>query len=297
MQPKDLYTKMEDKELQALILLLDDPDSDVFTSVAENLKSRGASVVPNLERAWETALDEKVQERLENIIHDIQFNMVAKNLSEWRAGGGIDLLEGAYWVAKFQYPQLKMIDLELEIDKLKRDVWLELNEDLTALEKVRIINHIFYEIYGYAGNSENFFAAQNSYINQVIETRKGNPISLSILYSLVAQELDIPIVGVNLPKSFILAYVDEIGGFNNDNILFYINPYSYGTVLSRKDIEVFLQQQRIEEREDFYKPCTHVEIASRLILNLINSYEKSNQSDKIPGLKMLFRILNPRKEE
>ncbi len=282
---------MNSKEIEAIITLLDDPDNEIFSEISKNLLDKGDAVIPELEKAWERTLNEDVQERIETLINDIQFNTVEKNLLNWYMSGGNDLLEGAYWVARFQYPALQFEELTVQIDRIRRDIWLELNNNLTALEKVRIINHILFEVYRFSGNNTNFYAPQNSFINQVLEQRKGNPISLSIIYSVIAQRLDLPIFGVNLPKNYILAFQDKYAFDEEDNILFYINPFNKGAVLGRREIDYFLEQQKIDSSESFYKPCSNIDTIQRLLLNLILSFEKLGYAEKLSRVQKLLKIL------
>jgi len=281
---------MEQKDLKALIALLEDPDEEIYTIVSRSILEQGLSAIPILEKAWRDTYDEQLQERLEKIIQAIHFHSVEKGLNDWLAGGANDLFEGAFHVARYQYPELSYISTRQVLDDLKHDIWLELNPNLTALEKVRILNHFIYDIYKFAPNSINFYSPQNSYINQVLETRRGNPISLSIIYSCVARMLEIPIYGVNLPKNFILAYMDELSQ-GGTNVLFYINSFNRGTILGRREIDYFLQQQGIEPHETFYKPCHNSEIIQRLIQNLIHSYEKLGYADKLQDLQKLLRTI------
>ena len=230
---------MTDKEIMALVKLLDDPDEDIFQQVSEKLISQGYDVIPKLEKAWEQSFNDKMQGRLENLIQEIQLNSAKRNLGRWAREGANNLFEGAFLVAKHQYPELSFDYYNKKLEEIKRDVWLELNENLTALEKVRIINHIFYKIYGFSSNAANFYAPQNNYINHVLETRKGNPITLSIIYSSLAQRLGIPIYGVNLPKNFIVAYKNEYTNREEpqNQVLFYINPFNKGAILGKKEID------------------------------------------------------------
>jgi len=128
-----------------------------------------------------------------------------------------------------------------------------------------------------------------------MESRKGNPISLSIIYLSVAWKLGLPIYGVNLPKNFILAYKDEFRQHDSidesEDILFYINPYNRGAVLGRKEIDYFITQQQIKSHPSFYVPCTNIDIITRLINNLILSFEKLGYAQKIIRMKELLRIL------
>lgn len=282
------------KELKALITLLDDSDDEIVNVVSSNLMNRGPEAIPELEKAWESTLNETLQERLESVIQNIQFNQARENLRWWNKSGAEYILEGAVYLAKFQFPDISLVALDREIDKIKQDVWLEINNNLTALEKIKIINYIIFEIHKFRRNSTNFYSPQNSYINQVLETKRGNPISLAIIYLSVASKLNLPIYGVNLPKNFILAYKDEYRQYDSEDesedILFYINPYNRGAVLGRREINYFVQQQQLEPRPEYFVPCSNRDIIVRLINNLILSYKKLEFSDKIIKLNELLEI-------
>lgn len=282
---------MKDKEIIALINLLEDPDETVSNVVSEKLKERGEEIIPNLERAWETSLNQNLQQKIEELIQDIQFTSVSQNLKQWVSGGGKDLLYGAYLVAKYQYPDLYFSEIEQQIATLRKEIWVELNDKLTALEKVRVINHILFAIHKFTRNSSNFYSPRNSYINQVLETRKGNPISLSILYSEIARKLDLPVHGVNLPLNYVLAWTDPFFEDDPNGVLFYINPYNRGNVLSKKDIDSFLQQQKLEPRKEYYVPCSNITTIERVLRNLLFSYEKMGYTDKVQEIQKLLRIV------
>jgi regulator of sirC expression with transglutaminase-like and TPR domain len=287
---------MNPKEIQAIITLLDDPDNEIYDAIFHSLLEKGIDIIPELEKAWEVSANSLTQDRIENIIHKIQLNFVHNSLNNWVRDGGNNLLEGAYIIARYQYPELGFFEIQNPIEKIKHDTWLELNENLTALEKVKILNHIIFDIHKFVGNTNNYYSPQNSFINQVLLSKKGNPISLGIIYASVAQKLGLPIYGVNLPKNFILAYKDEFYELLNpdapihENILFYINPFNHGAVLGRKEIDFFLKQQNIAPDDTYYQPCNNLEIIQRLLLNLIYSYEKLGYNDKIKDLQDLLKI-------
>lgn len=289
---------MKKKELNALISLLDDPDEKVFEQVSMKFLSLGQEVIPVLEDAWEHSFDTLIQNRIENIIHQIQFDLIKDGLKDWSHPEQQNLLDGALLIARYQYPDIDFLKIQKQIDQIKQDVWLELNENLTALEKVKIINHILFDVHNFSGNTTNYHAPQNSYINNVLESKKGNPLLLAIIYTIVAQSLEIPIYGVNLPEHFILCYVDiehmgvpSVSGNEGSNVLFYINPFSKGTIFGQKEIDAFLKQLKLEQIPGFYEPCSNLEIIKRLLRNLISSYEKLGYPDKSAELKMLLESL------
>jgi len=282
-------------EIEALIHLIDDPDEVVFNQIRTKILSIGDKVIPFLEEAWENQeLGLLYQSRIENIIHKIQFDSVYHALYKWANDGGEDLLEGVLIVNRYQYPDIDEEDIRSKIGALRQDIWIELNNNLTAFEEIRVFNYILFELHGFSGNKKNYHSPQNSYLNSVLETKKGNPLSLAILYCILGQQLDVPIYGVNLPSHFVLAYRDKnkILDFvdpdqENDGVLFYINPFSRGTIFNRTEIEQFLEQLKLEPKSTFFEPCNNIDIVKRIIANLIYSYEKLGYPEKVDELREL----------
>jgi len=288
---------MNEKDITALISLLDDPDEEIFSHIREKLLSYGSPVIPFLEREWEKSFESVIQTRIENIIHHIQFNDTFENLRKWVETGGKNLLSGIILIARYQYPDLDEAAILKQIERIKHDAWLELNPNLTALEKVRVLNHIIFEVHGFSGNTTNFHAPQNSYINNVLESKRGNPLSLSILYSIIAQSLDIPVYGVNLPEHFILAYATEKTDLpvpissKDEKVMFYINPFSKGTVFGKHEVDSFLRQLKVKPIPAFYEPCSNIDMIRRLVNNLSFAYEKLGYPDKVKDIRKLLKAV------
>lgn len=281
------------KEINALIKLLDDPDQEVFAHVEKRLIEYGTQVIDYLENQWEHSLDTLLQERIENIVHKIQFNSVKEDLNLWYQSGAFDLLQGALAINRYQYPDLDEQKIIIQIEDIKREIWLGLQYEMSSIEKIKLINHVFYNVYGFSGNTKNHHDPQNSYISQVLESKKGNQISLAIIYSTLAQKLDIPVYGVNLPQHFILGYIDESKRDEQEfGVLFYINAFNKGAIFGKHDVDQFLRQLNLEPLPGFYAPCSNVEIIRRIIRNLISAYENLGSAEKVEELKQLQEILN-----
>lgn len=283
---------MDAKKIASLIKLLDDPDAEISSHVTEKIKEYGPEVIEHLEQAWEQSLDSRLQERIENLVHQIQFEQVKNELQLWALSGSFDLLQGILIINRYQYPDLDEQKIINQLEDIKREVWLQLIYEMSALEKVKLLNHVFFTIFGFKGNTKNHHDPQNSYLNQVLESKKGNQISLSILYATIAQKLDIPIYGINLPQHFVLGYVDEAQEYDMDGgVLFYINPFNKGMVFYKRDINAFLQQLKLTPSTQFYEPCSHTDIAIRVLRNLISAYEKLGQTEKVAEVGELLSVL------
>jgi hypothetical protein len=299
----DQPLSMNEQEIDALITLIDDPDDDIFMQIRGQIVLLGESVIPKLESFWEVnTFGQLFQVRIEDIIHEIQFSSIQHALKKWKSSAKQDLLEGALIITRYQYPDLDEKTIRHEISQIRQDIWIELNDNLTSFEQVKVINHILFDVYGFRGNKKNYHAPQNSYLNHLIETKKGNPLSLSTLYIILAESLEIPIFGVNLPNHFILAYLDRFNIMSmlmtgqspsdNNNVLFYVNPFSRGTILNREEITNFLTQLKIEPEAAHYETCSNVTILLRNIYNLIHAYDKLGESSKVNELKLLASILH-----
>lgn len=296
MRPKK--NEMNLKEVIALITLLDDPDDGIYSEVKNRFIILGPPAIPHLETAWENSFDALMQKRIEGIIHTIQFRALQNALKHWAENEQDDLFKGCAIIARYQYPDLDENKLKKQLHQIKQDVWLELHDDLTAIEKVKIINHIMFEVHQFGGNITNYHAPQNSFINVVLETKKGNPVMLSVIYALVCKELGIPIYGVNLPQHFVLAYVNDFANLFDpshktlsDNILFYVNPFSKGLIFNQGDVDAFIKQLNVEPETKYYLPCSNLDIIKRLLNNLIYSFDKMGYAEKVQELKDLEKHL------
>lgn len=279
-------------EVKSLIRLLDDPDAEIYNHVHEKLFSYGTEAIEYLETAFTEAFDAIQQERIANLVHEIQFTTLKKDLELWYHGGSFDLLRGILIINRYQYPDLDEQKVINQIEAIKRDIWIQMNNEGSPVEQIKLVNHILYSIHGFSGNTTNHRDPQNSYISQVLETKKGNQISLAIIYSIIAQKLDIPVYGVNLPQHFILAYLDESRETEFDGgILFYINAFNKGMIFGRRDVDMFLKQLNLQYDKQFYEPCSNTDIIKRVIRNLISAYEHLGSSDKVDELNELLNIL------
>jgi regulator of sirC expression with transglutaminase-like and TPR domain len=288
-----------ENSIKALVRLIDDPDENIFEHVRDELINHGSAAIPFLETSWEEEdLGLLFQSRIEDLIHDIQVKSVKTDLQNWINSSHKDLLEGALIVSRFQYPNLDEQEIRSEIQKIRKDIWLELSYHQTAYEKIRVFNKIFYGKYEFTGNSKDFHSPSNSFINKVLETKKGNPLSLCVLYSIIAQSVDLPIYGVNLPNHFVLAYLDENNlnpYINTDNVhgaLFYINAFSKGGIFDENEIKEFLKGLGKPESREYFEPCSNSAIITRMLTNLITSFQQAGSADKVRELTELRDLFN-----
>jgi regulator of sirC expression with transglutaminase-like and TPR domain len=277
--------QLQEKEIKALVSLISDEDEEVQNHIREKIISFGAVIIPYLEHEWENSLEPKIQKRIEEIIHQLQFEHLRRSLLNWYLYNSENLLEGLWLVATYQYPDLEIEKLKKQIEQLYYEVWIEMRADLHPFDQIKILNEVIFKRQHFSSNIKNFHAPGNSMINVVLESKKGSPISLCVLYMIIAQKLKLPVFGVNLPNLFVLTYKTE-------ERQFYINVFNKGLILSRTDIETYLANLNLSPLDIFFEPCSHLDIVRRILRNLIVSFDKIGDPDKVEEVKELLRTIS-----
>ena len=277
---------MTEAAIKAMIHLLDDSDREVVSMVEQQIRTLGPSIIPVLESEWETeSLNPLLQTKIENLIHDFQWQSVKTRLQLWKEAGGMDLLEGMWILATYRYPDYSFEQLKVEMDQLYYEVWPQMREELHPMDQVKVLNTVLFEQLKFGPNSKNFHAANNSFINNVLSSKKGNPISLCVIYMWIAQKLGLPVYGVNLPNLFVLTY-------KQNGLQFYINVFNKGLIFNKIDIDNYIAQLNLSSNEIYYNPCSNLEIIRRVIRNLMMAYEKAGELEYKDELTELIDLLD-----
>lgn len=287
---------MEPLKGESLIKLLDDPDQMVFEAVSRKIQQLGPELLPDLESAAREAMSPLLHERIEKIIKILQFNQLKTDLSEWINSPFPRLIEGAWLMVRYQFPDLSKQQFSLLIKPFRDEIWLEISDVLTALEKIRIMNTLLYAKNRIHLNVTHPESPGNNFINRVVETGKANEYSLNLLYAIVAQELGLPVFAVEMPDHPILSYVDmplvPEESINPElfDVLFYINPTDKGSVHSRNDITNFLLSQSLPPEQIFYQPRTNPEFIRICLKKLASDYQLSGSEIRYSQVQDLLSL-------
>jgi len=288
------------KQVAALLSLVDDPDADVFEAVRDRILDLGRDMIPRLEHLSEVHPLPHVQHRVESIIHKIHFNELQKSFSEWSAQDEPDLMAGAFLVSRYNFPDLIVEDYQSSLDRICKSIWLELNNYLTPLEQINVVNRIFYAHHMFRGVEISYNHQEDFLINKLLDTRRGNPISNGILYQAVCQKLDIPVRAIHIPRQFILGYFDQPADTptrknRKPKILFYIDPIS-GQVYSQKDVDHYLDRIQVARTPICFHPMDSRAIISFLIEEFAKCFDDEKSRDKQNELLGLGGLLVERKD-
>jgi regulator of sirC expression with transglutaminase-like and TPR domain len=253
-------------------------------------------IIPSLENAWGTELNPLQHDRLEEIIHDIQFQTVSDELTEWAASDEPDLLRGFYIITKYFFVDLKFEDIQKQVFKIKQSIWLELNYNQTPLEQIQIFNQVFYGYHGFSGIqlSEKF---EHYCINNLLHTKYGSSISLGLLYQIIARELNLPVYGVPLVKYYVVCFckrtITDFGATDDleREIMFYINPVNRGSLFSRNEVKEYLQKMKVDVDPRFFTPSNNKTLIAELLTYLIELSALKAIPEKEADFHKLFQIV------
>jgi hypothetical protein len=287
----------QNAEISALLTLIDDPDEEVFSTVSSRIVHYGKGIIPNLENLWENTINQAVQERIEMIIHRLHYTDLVHDLTEWRDSAYHDLLFGALLVARFQYPDLQTSPVIQEIEKIRRNVWLELNSFLTPLEQANVISSIVYNYYNLKGSEIAYVNPDDFFMHKVLQTRKGNTLSNGVLYLVLAELLAIPVKAINIPKQFVLAFFNEDydpGAYNGNpqkKIHFYIDATT-GQPFTQKDVENYFKRISVPPVPSYFKPMNAVRVIQVLLEELARCFDEPGKEYKRDELLQLSNLLS-----
>ena len=286
----------ENKEIIALLHLIDDPDEDVYSTVSAKILSFGKEIIPNLEDLWENIENENTQERIELLIHRVHFRDLTNDFTNWRDNDG-ELLDGALLVAKYNYPDLQAEVVKQEIEKLRRNTWLELNNYLTPIETINVVNSIFFNYYKQKGVEISYENPDQFLINKTLESRKGNAIGNGIIYLILCQMLDIPVKAVNIPRQFLLGYYDDQyellnpTGHSSEKIKFFVDALT-GQMYSHKDIENYFKRLSVPPVSSYFRSLNNRKIIQFLLEELSKCFDNDRNLYKMDELLLLANILD-----
>lgn len=275
---------------------MDDPDLEVFETVAGKLLDYGKEIVPHLEHLWESTTDKILQSRIENLIHRVLFQDLLLDFSKWVKDEKGSLLNGALWVARYRYPELDAEAVQAAIEQIQKNVWLELNHYLSPLEQVNVINSILYSYYKINGE-ENVNKSPDLFcLNHLLESKSGNSFTTGILYLTICEALDIPVFAIDLPRQFILGYFDSLYHFQTPNtnpvqtIQFFVDPVN-GMIYTQNDVKLYLKKILATPNDSYMKPLSPKQIIAKMLFELANTYSIHQEDDKAEEIRQLLKIL------
>ncbi|NOX36743.1 MAG: hypothetical protein GXO78_04320 [Calditrichaeota bacterium] len=279
--------KME--ELRNLFRLLDDESPEIQKVVQTELHRNSLEIILN--KSWfmdhlpgheAAALDSILRASHEAFIFSA-FQQLTENALE-----DIDLEKSVLLISYWNDPTVNCQAIREQLDQIAADVRALMPGSGHPLAYLDHMNYVLFSQYRFTGNSRDYYNPENSYIDRVMKTRKGIPITLAIIYLLVARRLYMPIYGVSMPAHFILK-------FNNGEDEIFFDPYYEGKVYSRQECYNFLISARNENPEKVLAGCDNYEIVKRVLRNLRLVYSSYYfEPEKIHFIEQILNLLDVR---
>lgn len=286
------FSQHDSKIIESLVFLTDEPDEHLYINIADAIVSYGETILPSLRNKLNQNLTPYHRRRLESLVYVIERHEIIDKLKLWERKREQDLIEPCFILAKHRFPKVDWSKMGFKIMMLIEQAERELNTGLTPLEQVKTLNHIIYDVNKFRGEAVSIKNPDYYFINTLLDTHIGNPLSLGMLYCMVAERMKLPIYGIDLPNHFILAFCKQTESFPKlEDVLFYINPYNNGIVLTRKDIRNYLNDINIRPELKYFEPTGNVAIVKKLFDTLIEIYYIAGKDSDANEMREMMDLL------
>lgn len=274
---------LDDTALRSLVALLDDEDPRSLELVRRHLLDVGVTAIPFLEEA-RSASAPGLAARFDEMAAELRFQDLQREFETMSRQRVPDLETGSLLLARFVRPGADAPVYVRWLDRVAAAVADELPEDATTDEATRHISAHLFQAMGFAGNESNYYDPDNSCLTRVIDTRRGIPVTLSILYLLIAKRLRVAVFGVGTPGHFLI-------GYRHNGDTRFLDAFRSGQPLETAEVRRMLVRNGYEYRPDYLKPCGPREILLRMMRNLLSIYQKTGDGDHAERLSVLVEIV------
>ncbi|MEC8141627.1 MAG: transglutaminase-like domain-containing protein [Bacteroidota bacterium] len=274
-------------EIESLMLLLGDPDPFVQEQVQLRFMELGNRAIPILDQIRVETKNKEEKKRAKDVLYRLTFTSLKEDFAELLlegVGNRAQLERAVITLARFGNPTLRESEYVKKLDYFADMIRSSLRYNRSEREKMQTFMKFIFEDLNFRGDNKDYHNPANGFIDQVIERRKGLPISLSLVAMFIARRLQLPVFGVNMPIHFMLAFVGE----KEEQL---IDPYDQGAEVSYDQCYFFLKKNNVTPKPDHFKMASDLNILARCIRNLMHSYERNEEHDRVRDLKSLLELV------
>jgi regulator of sirC expression with transglutaminase-like and TPR domain len=271
--------ELSESQRAALLKLLTDDDPAVYLSIRQKILSFGPPAAGWL-RPHTVSRDPALRRRAQEIVLRFDRQEADNRFLEFclKHGEGCELERGAWLLAQTQYPDINVEGYRALLDSYAADLQERLGRTHDVGQVLATLNQYLFQELGFAGNEENYYDPENSYLNRVMDRRTGNPINLCLVYLLLARRLRLPVAGIGLPGHFICRYQSSAAEL-------YVDPFNHGRLLTKADCVQYLLQGNFSVRDDYLAPVAPRRILLRICGNLHQIYLHLEQAEEATRLQ------------
>jgi regulator of sirC expression with transglutaminase-like and TPR domain len=253
----------------ALLSLLTDEDPVIYQTVRKKILSCGRPAAEWL-RPHTTSDDPALRRRAREIVLHFDRQAADDHFLAFclRHGEAFDLEQGAWLLAQTRYPLINVEAYKALLDGYAAELKDRLKAAGDPLEILSTINRYLFRDLGFAGNEENFYDPENSYLNRVMDRRTGNPINLCLVYMLLSRRLRLPVAGIGLPGHFVCRY-------QSTSLELYFDPFNGGKILSKAEcVRLLAQGSVVALSAETLAPVSSRKLLWRICNNLHQIYQR-----------------------
>jgi regulator of sirC expression with transglutaminase-like and TPR domain len=278
------------ENLDYLLQLFDDESPEIQKALREEILKHSLEIILNKDGFCKD-LSPKDSEKLNFILKQLHRELIynAYNQLSDSSQEEINLEKSVFVLSYWRQPEISCLTLTNLLDKLAGEVAEEMPQSGHPLGFIDHINKVLFQRYHFRGNSADYYNPENSYLHKVIETGLGIPISLSIIYILVAKRLSFPVFGVCMPAHFILK-------FDNGEDEIFFDPFYGGKIYSRQTCLEYMKGFDVVMPEKVLEGCSNLEIIKRVFRNLYLNYSSHTpEPDKLEEIEQILALLDAAK--
>ena len=277
-------------EINALLNLIEDPDENVYQSITKRFIGFGQAVIPILNEFQQLTEDPVQVSKISSIISNISVKCLEDAAISWKNNGDQSVLEASLFIAAYLNLENDRDQLFFEIEKIRKTIWLELNDYLTPLEEINIINKIIFGHFNYRGIKMDLNAISDFDPGILLINKVSNTFPLGSLYLIVCEMLGISVMPAHIPKQNLLCYVEEgssIISIEGSDILFYLDPLN-GQIYTHKDIDTYVKKMNLVHPPVVFKPSSSINYVQRWLKSIAEAEQLSGALDRHAGLQRII---------
>jgi regulator of sirC expression with transglutaminase-like and TPR domain len=289
-----MFKKKEVEKIKALFMLLDEPNEMIYEGICESIVFYGIEVNPLLHDFLDNTFDPLVQSRIKILIRRIHLDSLYAELNNWVTLDSKNIFSGYIILTKFIFPDLNVDKILEDLSRLEKEIWLELNSNLTSLEEIKVINKILFETYNFTPATISKVQPDEIALNKLLDSQSGSQKALSVFYAGIAQRLGLPLYMANLPGLMALAYVDNADEkklLQDRPVLFYVNPITGGAVFTHRDLRYYFKENHMEDKAENYQPCDNIYLLQSIGEEIALSYNLNRDYKKEAEFRSLLKLL------
>jgi regulator of sirC expression with transglutaminase-like and TPR domain len=278
-------------QFRHFIQLYDDENPEIKKIVQDILIKDSSEIIFNgsLEKPY---LKKELRKRYSKILRELHFDLVYNAFKQQFSSRleDLDLEESVLLLAYWNNPAINLKKLRLKLDNWAGEIGHKISLHNEPAANITALNNYLFQQQGLTGNSSDYYHPDNTFLDRILDSGLGIPISLSVVYLLISWRLGLPVYGIPLPAHFIVKYDDGAREY-------FIDPFYGGEQYSRSECINYIESHENLNPLKILRGCNNFEIIVRMLRNLqlvyssyLDTPEKERQISSLIHLVESFYV-------